>query len=148
MLLITAIALLAAILLSWLEGVREFNFWEINRDSGFRNKQSDQYVKYTNAFIAICLHVSALFAVKEFMPVDTNTDYGMLWLLPVTLAIRLILLDGVLNTKRGIWFWAVGTRDFFSVLKGWEVIGKLLILIACVALSLCIQLFILKTPVL
>jgi len=122
-----ALAILSAILFSFIEGIREYHFYQINREADFRLEQSDKTVKTINAAIAVILHAALLFL------------FGLLCLIPVTLAIRLIVLDGTLNVKRGFSFWDVGVRDFFKVLKGREWQGKLLILILSIAFSIIVH---------
>lgn len=116
--------ILSAIVLSLIEGgVREAAFQRMNQGVQWKYEREDKTIKTVNLFVVALVYVGWLLYLD------------MMFLLPICGAIRLIFLDGSLNMKRGQSFWHVGERDFWKILKGWEVGGKLLVLALAGSLS-------------
>lgn len=116
--------LLSSLILSLIEGgVREAAFQRMNQGVQWAYEKEDKTIKTVNLFVVALVYVGWLLYLDA------------LFLLPICGAIRLIFLDGSLNLKRKQSFWHVGERDFWKILKGWEIGGKLMVLVLAGGLS-------------
>jgi|GEM_PF-6168098 len=93
------LAILIMILYPFVEGVREYYFYGVNKAAGYSQRSKDSDRKIMNVLTWFMTHVILVLQLG-------NQDLVLMGLIAIALAFwRWIVLDGVLNLKRELGFW-------------------------------------------